>query len=278
MSTGDDASRREAAVTRHLLNARIDTRAAPLPEPGVARRVAVTLALWPMLGLAFLPGSYLLGVVVELALTPVGLDRFALVVTAAVLLVAAAIVTRAVLHGLGVHPARARWSRTLGWALALALPCIAVAEVVSGGRFADAILIVWLVALGWCWYFAGRAAGNWTWPGRLVWGVGPLAVVVVLVLELSAGLFSVRFAAGRDDLTRLAEQVAAGAALPVGEEIGGFEIGFGRTVLDCEVSFTIDGWWRDDDRWIAWCPSGAPERVALGVDSLGGGWYELVED
>jgi peptidoglycan/LPS O-acetylase OafA/YrhL len=195
-----------------------------------------------------------------------------------VALVVAALVTRRELSHDSPPRERLPWRRWLVVLVSGAFAWIAVAEVVTGGHFADAMLLVWPLGLVWCWLFLIQDRHPWRARRAMLWAVAPVCVVVVLVLEVTTGLFSVRFDHSRHELVAAAQQIAAGDVSPVGERVGSFDIVVRRQPpTGCVASFVIDGWWRDDKRWVAWCPDGRPTAVAIAIRSLGGGWYQLID-
>jgi hypothetical protein len=267
---------RTDVIRRYLAHARAHEESRP-PQGPVSRwrQVGTTVALWPMLAVAALPVTFLLAAGFSIALDPFGAGPLSVAVVALVALGVAWFAARHLLSLPEPSTSQSTWRRLLALSLAIAYGWIGVAEVVTGGRFADAVLLAWLLGIAWCWSFAGQDRRRWPRRRVALWAIAPLAVVLVFALELSAGFFAVRFDAARSDLTDVARRIAAGEDVPVGTEVGSFEVGIRRNVPDCETSFVLDGWWRDDERWIAWCPAGEPTRVALGVHSLGGDWYEV---
>jgi hypothetical protein len=236
------------------------------------RFVAITLALTPMLALAVLPATFLVAVIVGMFGEMIGIDWIGpLLLVLAWLTIAAVVAQRTVYDARGGDDRG--WRRWLPLATVAALVVLGLIEIASGSNAADPVLLMWLVAIVWCFVFIAHAHRPWPPATAVMWALAPIVVTVVLVLAGTGGLFSLRFARSEDALTDLARKSAAGETVLIGTKAGWFEITRRDQVPGCDAGFRIDGWYQTDDRWVAWCPEQPP---LFGEHShLTGDWYEI---
>lgn len=237
---------------------------------GRRRLVATTAVFAPVLAVAALPVTALVAFIAfpvgrATSMWLAGLLMVGLAVAAAVA------VARSALGHQGAN--RARWWRPLIPILASAgVIGAAMVEMISGSRAPDPILALWFFATWWCAMFYVRAGRPWPVWQRVLWVATPVVTAVAIVFVLSSGFFSWRFERAVADLDAYVERLGEGERFEPRITFEGFTLLSRGQLGGCDAAFQMTGWHADDDRWIARCPNGAPDRDD--VQQLSGNWYE----
>lgn len=241
------------------------------PHRSRSRFVGVAAAFAPMLAVGLLPVTVGMGVAAEVVARVVS-RPIALAFLVLVDLGAGALVARAAFRS-RPHEGATGWHGEVGAVgLTVALIVAGVTEVASGSRAPDPLLPMWFIAFVWLFLFFPRVLGPWGLLRRALWIVGPLVTICTIVFVGTAGFFSYRFERAVPHLDRYVTSLEAGTPYHTGVDVGGFQIRARGRLPGCDAAFRIDGWHESDDRWIAWCPAGAPQGD--GIDLLAGDWYE----
>jgi hypothetical protein len=266
-----------SGVERYVKQYRTDRAAGGvevIAPPDRRRMLVLTAAFAPMVAVAALPITA--GVSVVASLVAKGTASW----VGLVLLVAAVV-------GLGYLtarwaakyddlPASRGWRHWLPLAATVAVVGSCLAEIVSGSRAPDPVIVLWFASTVWVFAFLPLAAGVWGPARRALWAVGPAVTFVAIVFVWTQGFFSLRLERAVPDLNALAQQVANGDHIPDGTPAGGFEVhdvNLGRLGRNagCDVEFWITGWHDEDTRYIAHCV-GHPKGD---FTHLAGDWWEL---
>ena len=173
-------------------------------------------------------------------------------------------------------PATRGWRRWLPLTATVVVVGSCLAEIVSGSRAPDPVLVLWLASMVWVVAFLPLAAGVWGPARRALWAVGPAVTFAAIVFVWTQGFFSLRFARAVAEFDALAQQVVSGDHVADGTHAGGFvvhDVNLGRLGRNagCDVEFWITGWHEEDARYIAHCvrhPNGD-------FTHLTGDWWEL---
>jgi hypothetical protein len=173
-------------------------------------------------------------------------------------------------------PATRGWRRWLPLTATVVVVGSCLAEIVSGSRAPDPVLVLWLASMVWVVAFLPLAAGVWGPARRALWAVGPAVTVASIVFVWTQGFFSLPFARAVAEFDALAQQVVSGDHVADGTHAGGFvvhDVNLGRLGRNagCDVEFWITGWHEEDTRYIAHCvrhPNGD-------FTHLKGDWWEL---
>ena len=234
----------------------------------------LTAAFTPMMAVAVLPVTAGVAVVAELiakgTASWVGL----------VLLVAAAV-------GLGFAtarwaskfdgvPAERGWRRWLPLAATVVVAGSCLAEIVSGSRAPDPVIVLWFAAMVWVAAFLPLARRHVGVGGRALWAVGPTLTLVAILFVWTQGFFSWRFTRAVPELDRVAQQVADGDRVVDGTDVGGFvlyDVNLGRLGRNagCDVEFWMTGWHEEDTRYLAHCATNPDGDFT----HLAGDWWQL---
>ena len=146
-------------------------------------------------------------------------------------------------------PADRGWRRWLPLAATIVVVVAGLAEILTGSRAPDPVIVLWLAALVWVAAFlplataSGRHAGACGPSARGDLGGDPVRV--------DAGVFSLRFGRAAAEFDELAQRVVNGEQIPEGTEVGGFEVHsvnqgrLGRS-SGCDVELWITGWHDED--------------------------------
>lgn len=242
--------------------------------PNRRRMLVLTAAFTPMMAVAVLPLTAVVAAVAWMVAN----------VTArwvgVVVLVAAAV-------GLGYAAARwatkyddvpavRGWRRWLPLAATVVVAGVGLAEIMSGSRVPDPVIVLWLASMVWVAAFLPLATGVWGPARRALWAVGPTVTLAAIVFVSTQGFFSLRFGRAVADFDGLAQQVANGGQVANGTHAGGFVVHavnvgrLGRSA-GCDVEFWITGWHDDDTRYVAHCvddPTGEFTHLA-------GDWWQI---
>ena len=249
-------------------------RVGGIAPPNRRRMVALTAAFTPMMAVAVLPLTAVVAAVAWMVANATA--RW----VGVVMVVAAAV-------GLGY--VTARWARKyddvpavrglrrwLPLAATVVVAAVGLAEIVSGSRVPDPVIVLWLASMVWVAAFLPLATGVWGPARRALWAVGPTVTLAAIVFVSTQGLFSLRFGRAVSDFDVLAQQVATGGRVADGTHAGGFvvhNVNVGRLGKNagCDVELWITGWHADDTRYIAHCVG----RPRGDFSHLAGDWWQL---
>ena len=248
----------------------------PAP-PDRRRMLALTAAFTPMVALAALPVTALVGVVASLVANVTARWVGAVVIVPAV--VGLGYLTARWAAKYDDVPATRGWRRWLPLAATVVIAGLCLVEIVSGSHAPDPVIVLWIASAVWVYAFLPLAAGVWGPARRALWAVGPAVTFAAIMFIWTQGFFSLRFAQATPDLDDLAQQVANGDDVPDGTHAGGFEVhdvNLGRLgkTAGCDVELWITGWHEDDTRYIAHCVDDPREDFA-DFAHLSGDWWEL---
>ena len=107
-------------------------------------------------------------------------------------------------------PATRGWRRWLPLAATVVVAGSCLAEIVSGSRAPDPVIVLWLASMVWVAAFLPLAAGVWGPARRALWAVGPAMTFAAIMFVGTQGFFWLRFARAVPDFDVLAQQVADG--------------------------------------------------------------------
>lgn len=245
-----------------------------IAPPDRRRMLVLTAAFTPMMAVAALPVTAAVVVVARLV-AKVTASWVDLVIVAAALTGLGYLTARWAAKYQGV-PAVRGWRRWLPLAATIVVAGSCLAEIVSGSRAPDPVIVLWFASLVWVAAFLPLAAGVWGPGRRALWAVGPVLTLATIMFVSTQGFFSVRFARAVSDLAVLVHQVADGDSVSDGTHAGGFEVhdvNLGRLGRNagCDVEFWITGWHQEDTRYIAHCVD--PPRGDF--THLAADWWQL---
>ena len=172
-------------------------------------------------------------------------------------------------------PADRGWRRWLPLAATIVVVVAGLAEILTGSRAPDPVIVLWLASLVWVAAFlplatrclGGDASGDVDRRPRGDLRGDPVRVDAGVLLD------AVRACGSEFD--ELAQRVVDGEQIADGTQVGGFvvhDINRGRLGRSsgCDVEFWITGWHEEDTRYIAHCV-GEPE----GLDHLARDWWQI---
>jgi hypothetical protein len=173
-------------------------------------------------------------------------------------------------------PATRGWRRWFPLAATVVVVGACLAEIVSGSRAPDPVIVLWFSSIAWVAAFLPLAAGHWSPGRRAMWTVGPAVTCFAILFVWTQGFFSLRFSRAVGDLDALAQQLANGDQVTDGTQAGGFgvhHVSVGQIGGNpgCDVGFWITGFHAEDTRYVAHCvdhPKGEFTHLA-------GDWWEL---
>lgn len=247
-----------------------DERSGNSAPAGWKRRLALTLAFAPMLAMGALPVTAMVGLGAQAVshFSSIGIGE---VFFAALVLIAGALLAKSAVSW-PRRPNVAGLNRFLPLGVTVLLVAAGLTEIVTGSKAPDPVLAMWFFAFGWLFVFYPRSRQAWSAGRRVLWTVGPLVTTAVIIVVWTAGFFAYRFDRSLDELNAYVAELDAGVPYHAGERVGDFTILSRGVLRGCDRAFHIVGWHESDDRWIARCPSGAPD--GSGADLLVGDWYE----
>jgi len=151
-----------------------------------------------------------------------------------------------------------------------------LAEILSGSRAPDPVIVLWLASMVWLAAFFPLAAGVGGPARRALWTVGPVLTFAAIMFVWTQGFFSLRLGRAVPGFDALAQRVAKGDLVSDGTNAGGFVVhgvNVGRLGRNagCDVEFWIDGWHEEDTRYIAHCVS----KPKGDFTHLAGDWWQL---
>jgi hypothetical protein len=245
-----------------------------IPPPDRRRMVVLTAAFTPMVAVAALPLTAVAAAVASI-IANVTARWVGLVVLVAAMFALGYGAARWAANYQDV-PATRGWRRWFPLAATVVVVGACLAEIVSGSRAPDPVIVLWFASIAWVAGFLPLAAGHWGPGRRVLWTVGPTVTFVAILFVWTQGFFSIRFARAVDDLDAVAQEVADGDRVPDGTHAGGFAVhhinrGHIGGNPGCDVGFWITGFHTDDTRYIAHCvdhPKGSFTHLA-------GDWWEL---
>jgi hypothetical protein len=173
-------------------------------------------------------------------------------------------------------PAMRGWRRWLPLAATVGVAGSSLAEIVSGSRAPDPVIVLWFASMVWVAAFLPLAAGVWGPGRRALWAVGPAVTFAAIMFVFTQGFFWLRFARAVSDFDVLVQQVANGDHVADGTHAGGFvvhDVNLGRLGRNagCDVEFWITGWHDEDTRYIVHCDGHPKDDFA----HLVGDWWEI---
>ena len=240
---------------------------------GRLRKLALTAAFTPMVAVAVLPVT---AVVAAVAWTIANAtSRWVGVVMLLAVVVGLGYVTARLAITYDDVPAVQGWRRWLPLAATVVVVGAGLAEILTGSRAPDPVIVLWLASLVWVAAFLPLASGVWGATRRAMWTVGPVVTFVAILFVWTQGFFSLRFGRAASEFDDLAQRVLDGEQVADGTHVGGFvvhDINHGRLGRSsgCDVEFWITGWHEEDTRYIAHCV-GEPE----GLDHLARDWWQI---
>ena len=245
--------------------------------PDRRRMLVLTAAFTPMVAVAALPATALVGVVASIVANVTAGWVGTVVLVPAV--VGLGYLTARWAARYDDVPATRGWRRWLPLAATVVVVGLCLAEIVSGSHAPDPVIVLWFASVVWVFAFLPLAAGVWGPARRALWAVGPAVTFAAIMFMWTQGFFSLRFALARPDLDALAQQVANGDDVPDGTHAGGFvvhDVNLGRLgkTAGCDVEFWITGWHDDDTRYITHCVDHPLENFA-DFAHVAGDWWEL---
>jgi hypothetical protein len=247
-----------------------------IAPPDRRRILALTAAFTPMVAVAALPLTA--GILVVASIVGnVTAGWMAFVVLVAPLVALGYLTARWSMKGDDVLDTT-RW-RWLPLAVTVVLAGTCLAEIVSGSRTPNPVIVLWFESIVWIVVFLPLATGVWGPARRALWAVGPAVTFVAIVFLATQGLFSLRFALAVSEFDDLAQHVARGGQVADGTRAGGFvvhDVNVGRLAQtgDCDVELWITGWHDEDTRYIAHCPD-RPEGGFADFTHLAGDWWQI---
>jgi hypothetical protein len=173
-------------------------------------------------------------------------------------------------------PAVRGWRRWLPLAATVVVVGSCLAEIGSGSRAPDPVIVLWFASMVWVAAFLPLAAGEWGPARRALWAVGPAVTFAAIMFVWTQGFFSLRFERAIPDFNLLVQQVANGDRVPDGTHAGGFEVhdvNLGRLGRNagCDLELWITGWHEADTRYIAHCV----DHPKGDFTHLAGDWWQL---
>jgi hypothetical protein len=248
-----------------------------IAPPDRRRMLVLTAAFTPMVAIAALPVTALVGVVASLVANVTARWVGAVVLVPAV--VGLGYLTARWAAKYDDVPATRGWRRWLPLAATVVVVGLCLAEIVSGSHAPDPVILLWFASTVWVFAFLPLAAGVWGPTRRALWAVGPAVAFAAIMFIWTQGFFTLRFARAVPDLDDLAQQVAKGGHVADGTHAGGFvvhDVNLGRLgkTAGCDVELWITGWHEDDTRYVAHCVDHPREDFA-DFGHLAGDWWEL---
>jgi hypothetical protein len=245
-----------------------------IAPPARRRMLALTAAFTPMMTVAAWPVTAAVAVVASIvAIATASWLGIVMLVAAAVGLGYLAARWAATYDGV---PAVRGWRRWLPLAATVVVAGWCLAEIVSGSRAPNPVIVLWLASMVWVAAFFPLAQGVWGPARRALWAVGPAMTFAAIVFVWTQGFFSLRFARAVPDFDVLAQQVANGDHISDGTHAGGFVVHWvnvgrlGRNA-GCDVEFWITGWHEEDTRYIVHCDG----HLRGDFTHLAGDWWQL---
>jgi len=225
-------------------------------RPARRRMLVLTAAFTPMTAVAVLPGTA--GVAVVAWLIANVTARWVGVVLLVSAVVALGFVTARWAVRFDAMPAVRGWRRWLPLGATVVVAGSSLAEIVTGSRAPDPLIVLWLASAVWVAAFVPLAAAAWGPARRAMWAIGPALTLIAIMVVWTQGFFSLRFSRALPDLDAVAQQVADGERIPDGMHAGGFvvhEVNVSRLARNagCDVELWITGWHEADTRYIAHC-------------------------
>ena len=249
-------------------------RPGDIAPPGHRRMLLLTMAFTPMVAVAVLPLTALVSAVAWMIGNVTARWIGVGVLVAVVVGLGYGIARWAVNFDGG--PASRGWRRWLPLGTTVVVAGASLAEIVSGSRAPDPVLVLWLASVVWVAAFVPLAAAAWGPARRALWAIGPTLTFAAIMVVWTQGFFSLRFGRAVADLDALAQQVADGDRIPDGTHAGGFvvhDVNLGRLGRNagCDVELWITGWHEDDTRYIAHCV----RRPRGDFTHLASDWWQL---
>jgi hypothetical protein len=266
-----------SGVERYIEHYRASTAAGGsggVAPPDRRRMLVLTAAFTPMMAVAALPVTALVSVVASIVANVTARWVGLVVLVGAV--VGLGYLTARWAAKYDDVPATRGWRRWLPLAATVVVAGSCLAEIVSGSRTPDPVIVLWLASMVWVAAFLPLAAGVWGPARRALWAVGPAVTLAAIMFVWTQGFFSLRFARAVPDLDALAQQVANGDQISDGTHTGGFvvhNVNLGRLGRNagCDVELWITGWHDEDTRYIAHCV----DHPKGDFTHLAGDWWEL---
>ncbi len=245
-----------------------------IAPPDRRRMLALTAAFTPMTAVAALPVTAAVAVVASL-IAKVTATWVGLVILVAAVVGLGCLTARWAAKYDGM-PAVRGWHRWLPLAVTVVVAGAGLAEIVSGSRAPDPVVVLWLASMVWVAAFIPLAAGVWGPARRALWAIGPAMTFVAIMFVWTQGFFSLRFDRAVADFDVLVQQVADGDRVADGTPAAGFvvhDVNTGRLGRNagCDVEFWITGWHAEDTRYIAHCV----DRPRGDFTQLAGDWWRL---
>ena len=242
--------------------------------PGRGRILVLTAAFTPMMAVAALPVTVAVAVGASL-LGNVTASWVGLVIIVAAVVALGYLTARSAAKYDGM-PAMRGWRRWLPLAATVVVAGSCLAEIVSGSRAPDPVIVLWLASMVWVAAFFPLAAGVWGPARRALWAVGPVLTFAAIMFVWTQGFFSLRLGRAVADFDAIAQRVANGELVSDGTNAGGFVVhgvNVGRLGRNagCDVEFWITGWHEEDTRYIAHCVS----KPKGDFTHLAGDWWQL---
>jgi hypothetical protein len=245
-----------------------------IEPPDRRRMVVLTAAFTPMIAVAAVPITALTAAIASI-IANVTARWIGIVVLVAAMIGLGYVTARVAAHYQDV-PSKRGWRHWLPLVASIVVVGACLAEMVSGSRAPDPVIVLWFASLAWIAGVLPYAAGSWGSARKALWIVAPSVTFVTVIFVWTQGFFSFRFERAVPDLDALAEQVTNGAHVADGTHVGGFEVHYivvghiGRNE-ECDVGMWITGFHADDTRYIAHCV-GHPQGD---FTHLAGDWWEL---
>ena len=170
--------------------------------------LVLTMAFTPMMAVAALPVTAMVAVVASIVANVTAGWVGLVVLVAAV--VGLGYLTARWAAGYDGVPATRGWRRWLPLAATVVVAGLCLAEIVSGSRAPDPVIVLWFASIVWVAAFFPLAAGAWGPARRALWAVGPAVTFVAIVFVWTQGFFWLRFERAVPDFDALAQQVANG--------------------------------------------------------------------
>ena len=247
-----------------------------IARPDRRRLLVLTAAFTPMIAVAALPVTAGLAVVASIVANVTARWVGVVVLVAAVVGLGYLTARWALKYDDVLDTRRWRWL-PLTATVVIAGTCLA--EIVSGSRTPDPVIVLWFEAVVWMAVFLPLATGVWGPTRRALWAFGPAVTLALILFVWTEGFFSLRFELAVSDFNVLAQQVAEGDDVADGAHAGGFEVhdvNLGRLAKNagCDVELWITGWHDKDTRYIAHCVD-QPKGNLAGFAHLAGDWWQL---
>jgi hypothetical protein len=245
-----------------------------IAPPDRRRMLVLTAAFTPMVAVAALPITA--GVAVFASIVANVTTRWVGLVVLVAAVVGLGYLTARWAAKYDDVPAMRGWRRWLPLAATVVVAGSCLAEIGSGSRAPDPLLLLWFASMVWVVAFLPLAAGVWGPARRALWAVGPALTFAAIMFVWTQGFFSLRFARAVPDFDVLVQQVANGDHVSDGTHAGGFvvhNVNLGRLGRNagCDVEFWITGWHQQDTRYIAHCVGHPKGNFA----HLTGDWWQL---